>query len=48
MKNFLTFVSAVIGFLAAVTAVAVVVDRLLYKNGSQTGYVSCECEEDEA
>ncbi len=47
MKNFLTFVSAVIGFMAAIATVAVVVDRLLYKNGPQTTYVSCDCEEDE-
>lgn len=46
MKNFLTFISALVGFFAAVTAVAVVVDRVLYHNGPKCGYISCDCAED--
>lgn len=47
MKKFLSFISTVAGVFALFAAAALVFDRLFYKNGPATEYISCNCNEDD-
>ncbi len=47
MKKFLTFISTVAGVFALFAAAAVVFDRLFYKNGPATEYISCDFTSDD-
>ena len=47
MKKFLSFISTVAGVFALFAAAALVFDRLFYKNGPATEYISCDCTEDD-
>ncbi len=47
MKKFLAFLTTVAGLFSLIAAAALVIDRLVYKNGPKTEYISCECDPDE-